>query len=197
LAIVLDDSFIFTVTDLKQFDYCARVVFYERCLPHVRPRTHKMDAGHKAHEDEQGRARRRSLAGYGLPNGERHFDVPLQCNRLGLRGKLDELVIVPEGEMLPVDYKLGRKVEANHRLQLAAYALLLEAKYGVAVDRGFLFLIPLRKTVEVAIDAKLRAAVETRLKSLREMVERERMPEATQLRVRCFDCEFRRFCNDI
>ncbi|NJL95452.1 MAG: hypothetical protein HC915_17865 [Anaerolineae bacterium] len=36
---MLGSDLIYTVTDLKQMAYCARVVFYERCLPHPRPRT--------------------------------------------------------------------------------------------------------------------------------------------------------------
>ena len=36
---MLDDLPLITVTDLKQFSYCGRVVYDERCLPHMRPRT--------------------------------------------------------------------------------------------------------------------------------------------------------------
>jgi CRISPR-associated exonuclease Cas4 len=194
---MLDDDGLFTVTDLKQMAYCPRVVFYERCLPHVRPRTYKMEAGQAAHEDEQARAARRTLARYALPEGERHFDLLLQSARLGLRGKLDEVIALGDGTLIPVDYKLTRAVAGNHRLQLAAYALLLEAVYGGAVTRGFVVLIPTQKAVEVAINGKLRAAVATRLEEARTMVKEERMPEPTTVRARCYDCEFRRFCNDV
>jgi len=194
---MLDDQYLFTVTDLKQFDYCARVVFYERCLPRVRPRTYKMDVGRDVHQDEQHRASRRSLAGYGLPAGERHFDVRLHSERLGLHGKLDELVISSDGDCFPVDYKLAKQVATNHRLQLAAYALLLEDMRDVRIERGYIYLMPTRKTVEVAITPKLRSAVETRLRDLQRMVETEAMPPPTDVRARCFDCEFRRFCNDV
>lgn len=194
---MLDDQQLFTVTDLKQFDYCARVVFYERCLPRVRPRTYKMDVGRDAHQDEQRKASRRSLAGYGLPAGERQFDLRLRSERLGLHGKLDELVMSSDGTCFPVDYKLAKQVAANHRLQLAAYALLLEDTREIRIERGYIYLIPTRKTVEVAITPKLRSAVETRLHALNRMVETEEMPQPTVVRARCFDCEFRRFCNDV
>ena len=31
------DIWLLRVTDLKQYEYCPRVVFYEYCLPGVRP----------------------------------------------------------------------------------------------------------------------------------------------------------------
>jgi CRISPR-associated exonuclease Cas4 len=194
---MLDDDSLLTVTDLKQYDYCARVVFYERCLPHVRPRTHKMDVGRDAHVDEEGRARQRSMAAYGGIVGECAFDVALACPHLGLRGKLDELVTQADGTRFPVDYKLSRQVNANHRLQLAAYAMLIEAVYGGSVVQGYIVLIGQRKTERVEITPHLRVAVETRLKALREMIAHERMPDPTGVRSRCYDCEFRRFCNDV
>ncbi len=38
-------NLILTVTDLKQYCYCPRILFYMRCLPGVRPLTVKMEEG--------------------------------------------------------------------------------------------------------------------------------------------------------
>jgi len=65
----------FLVTDLKQFAYCPRVVYYSYCLPLIRPVTYKMEAGREAHLDEKGREERRSLRAYGLREGERSFNL--------------------------------------------------------------------------------------------------------------------------
>jgi CRISPR-associated exonuclease Cas4 len=186
-----------TVTDLKQFDYCPRVVFYERCLPHIRPRTYKMDVGRDAHEDEPKRAARRNLSAYDLPEGNRRFDMLLQSERLGLIGLLDEVIVTTEGKFIPVDYKLAKQASANHRLQLAAYALLLEAAGAPAVEIGYIYLIGRRKAIKVNLTDTLKQAVITQLNALRQMIEREQMPEATTVRARCSSCEFRRFCNDV
>lgn len=193
---MLEQPIEFIVTDLKQFEYCPRIVFYAYCLPHIRPRTYKMEAGHEAHEQEQERARRRTFVAYGLPEGERRFEISLFSKRLGIWGKLDELVLTAD-EAYPIDYKQAKHVSHNHRLQLAAYALLVEETTGLTVNKGFIRLIDLRKNVPVEITAALRAAVETRLTTLQTMVQNEAMPEPTGVRNRCIDCEFRRFCNDV
>ena len=51
----------FRVTDLKQWVYCPRILYYHHCLPDVRPVTYKMKAGVEAGRAEEGREERRSL----------------------------------------------------------------------------------------------------------------------------------------
>jgi CRISPR-associated exonuclease Cas4 len=188
---------VFTVTDLKQYSYCGRVFFYEHCLPHIRPRTHKMDIGHDEHEREQERASRRTLRQYGEVAGRRQFEVRVESTVLRLRGLIDEVVFTEDGRVLPVDYKLATSVSANHRLQLGAYALLLEREYGVSVDEGYIYLIGKREMVGVSITAALREQIMALLEGMFETLIRERIPEAASVRARCASCEFRRFCNDV
>ena len=192
----------FRVTDLKQWVYCPRILFYHLCLPDVRPVTYKMEAGVEAGKGEEGREARRSLRAYGIRAGERAFGVSLISPRLGLRATLD-MVIWPEDgqEVIPVDYKLssktGRNMGAHFKLQLAAYALMLEEAYNLPARRGFLYYIPLRKAEEVPINARLREKLHQELVAMQAMLTTERMPEPTPSRQRCVACEFRRFCNDV
>ncbi len=192
---------IFTVTDLKQFAYCPRVVFYTYCLPLIRPLTYKMEESMLAHQEEAEREERRSLRLYGLSQGERRYDVPLTSARLGLRGVVD-MVIDTGTECIPVDYKSTFREQpgAHFRLQLAAYGLMIEEGLkpdsGISVRRGFLYSLLTQSAQEVPFTGRLRAQVRQTVDALREMVERERMPPAPQGRGRCVACEFRRFCND-
>src|SRR5665213_2757402 len=118
-----------TVTDLRQYTYCPRVVYYMGMLP--RPLTGKMREGHKAHEDEEDRERRRSLRPYHLKGGERRYGVRLEDRALGLRAMLDMLVITAD-EVIPIEHKLSEgPLAATHRVQLTAYALLASAEYGL------------------------------------------------------------------
>lgn len=194
---MLDDSQSFTVTDIKQFTYCPRVIFYERCLPHIRPRTYKMDAGRDAHEEESKRAARRSLAAYGEMAGERFFNVQISSERLHLNGTIDEVVRTASGEIFPVDYKLAKHPSHHYKLQLAAYALLLQEVENTPIQRGYLYLILTRKLVPVMMTSSLLASVEATLTAIQVMTETEEMPPPVDNRNFCAACEFRRFCNDV
>ena len=191
-----NDAQTFTITDLKQYTYCARILYYHRCIPDIRPVTYKMQAGIAAHEVEQKRAARRSVKMYDAQAGERLFDVDVQSSELALTGSVDEVVQIGQ-EWVPVDYKLAKKAGHHFKVQLAAYAILLEATFRVNVVRGFLYLIPSRKTIEIPMTGELRREVGKALAAMQEISDYERMPEPTKWRQRCPDCEFRRFCNDV
>ena len=190
----------FCVSDLKQYVYCPRIVFYTYCLPLLRPETFKMQASQEAHQDEELREVRRSLRPYGLPDGERSFDVMLSSAQLGLRGRAD-LVIDTGEELVPVDYKMTtRRAGAHFRVQLTAYGLMLAARNeppGRVVQRGFIYSLVRKRAQEVLFSEAMRRRVVRLTGRMRAMVESEHMPDPPEQRARCMACEFRRFCNDL
>lgn len=187
----------FIVENIKQYLYCPRIVFFERCLPGIRPRTFAMDVGHEDHIEARRNARRRLMPDREFDGAERTFDVDIIDMELHLRGRLDEVIVTRQGEAIPVEYKAARKITPTHRIQVAAYALLLERQSGTAVGQAYIYLIPTRKTHLLPITREDTAAVERVLVSLQTMIAHECMPEPTAIRARCNVCEFRRFCNDV
>jgi CRISPR-associated exonuclease Cas4 len=200
---MLDDHLdtTFVVTDFKQWVYCPRVWYYQHCLPKVRPTTYSMEAGAEAGRAEEGREERRSLRVYGLQGREaeaqREFNVRLRSNKLGLRGEADMVITLAAGEVIPVDYKLSETAGPHFKLQLAAYALILEEMRGCVVTRGFLYLIPLRRAEEIKIDKRLRKQALQALSEMQAAAQKEAMPAPTSQIAKCVSCEFRRFCNDV
>lgn len=188
-----------TVTDVKQYAYCPRIPYYHRCLPGVRPVTAKMEAGIAAQVDEEQREARRQLRTYGFVTGERQFNVPLCSTKLGLTAVVDLIILRPDGKdiVIPVDYKLSDTSGEHFKVQLALYALLLEEEIELAAPFGFLYLMVTRAAQRVALTDHLKARARDCTATIRECVERDRMPEPTDHVGRCVNCEFRRFCNDV
>lgn len=188
------------VTDLKQYVYCPRVLYYHACLPDVRPTTYKMQAGVEAGVAAEGREQRRSLRSYGLKDGTRTFNVPMLSQQLGMRGEVDMVIETTESgapELIPVDFKLSKKVGRHFKLQLAAYALMLEETRGIPAQRAFLYLIPLKQAKQVKITSALRRSLRRALQEMNAILHKERMPDPPRGRGKCVACEFRRFCNDV
>ncbi len=185
-----------TVTDLRQYLYCARVLCHIVYLGATRPLTFKMREGMRQHEDEAAREERRSLRAYRLQEGKRVLDLRLDSTRLGLSARLD-MAIRTAHEAIPVEHKHSTAPVGTHqRYQLAAYAMLLEEAWGQPVRRAFVYQIPLRQAVEVAIRPGMRRYVVRTLAAMRQMLARETMPPPTRHQGRCRECEFRRFCGD-
>lgn len=195
-----DEESPFMVTDLKQWMYCRRILYYLTCLPDVRPTTYLMEFGQEQGKLEENREFRRALRRYGLENGRKEMNVRLSSARLGLRGVVDMVIWLDDSQppqVLPVDFKFSSAVGEHVKLQLAAYGLLLEESSGRQSPRGFLYLIPLRRAVEISFTATLRRKLEKELAEMRKMMTGEQMPPAAKKVSQCVVCEFRRFCNDV
>lgn len=190
------DNTLFTVTDLKQYNYCPRILYYHCCLPDIRPTGTKMEVAIRRHEDEPKRALRRTMRIEGLQDAERHFDIPLTSTKLGLTGQVDELIFY-QNTIIPVDYKLARKAHAHFRLQLVAYAMLAEEHYQTHIQFGLLYLIQTRKTVQVTFSSQLRQKVLRTVAHMRQITDTEAIPPPPDSVRPCLECEFQRFCNDV
>jgi CRISPR-associated exonuclease Cas4 len=186
-----------TATDLKQWAYCRRIPFYRHVLP-VRPApTYKMERGKEIQAAVEALERRRGFRAYAVREGERRFSVWLHSARLGLSGKLDLVILTPDA-CYPVDFKdTEGGVRRNHRVQLAAYALLAEEAFGRPAPEGFIYLVPVKEVVRVPLTEADRAEVVQAVGALRETIAAEQMPPPTAVRARCVVCEHRNFCADI
>jgi CRISPR-associated exonuclease Cas4 len=191
------------VTDLKQYLYCPRIVFYRYCFPQVRPTTFLMEEGIRQHEQEDAREERRSLRTYGLVQGERVSHLVLRSFRYSLSGRLDLAIVTPlrsapDARGIVVEYKYSEQKAGPHfKLQLAAYALLLEEAWNIPVPYGYLYSLPLRRAEPVPITPHLRRKVIQSAEQIKHFVSKEIMPPPPSSRYRCATCEFRRFCNDL
>jgi CRISPR-associated exonuclease Cas4 len=185
------------VTDLKQWAYCPRIVYYHRAMPAVGKPTYKMKEAIAAQEMIESLEMRRSLEKYGLAGAVRRFNVWLRDEGLGLSGKLDLVLEAPE-EVAVVDFKLtSGEPGQNHRMQLAGYCLLAESAYGRPARRGFVYRIPDNRVFPIEFTGELRQAVSAALMGIRDVGETQLCPEPTPVRGRCLECEFANYCADV
>ena len=107
-------------------------------------------------------------------------------------------MIETESACFPVDFKYttGRP-HRNHQLQLAEYALLAAEHFQKPVPAGFIFIttddVVFRFPMTDSLLAEARAAIQ----AFQHTIENEIFPEATTVRARCADCEYRNFCGDV
>jgi CRISPR-associated exonuclease Cas4 len=188
---------VITVTDLRQWTYCPRVVYYTSSLGlRRRPVTFKMQEGRQREDEALALERRRTLARYGLHEGTRHIGVVLSSARLGLRGRVD-LVIVTSSCLAVVEFKdTPRRPARNHAVQLCAYALLAEERWGLPCPRAFVHSPQTGRTYSIPLSQELRTATLEAITTVRALVAAERFPPPTLHLGRCRECEFRPLCND-
>jgi CRISPR-associated exonuclease Cas4 len=185
------------VSDVKQFLYCPRVVYYTYLMPVTKRPTTKMAQGKVEELNLDRLETRRKLRRYGLAEGKRLFHQHLSSPRLMLSGKLD-LLIVCDNHYYPVDIKFtSGRPRRNHIFQVAAYALLVEENYQTEVENGFLYLTPSAQIVKIETNPSLKEEVIGLLSEIRRMLAGERMPEIPASRGKCVDCEYQNYCGDV
>lgn len=185
------------VTDLKQWAYCQRIVYYHRVMPGVGKPTFKMKEAVAAQDLVEGLEMRRGVKAYGLEDARRRFHVWLRDEVVGLSGKAD-LLLESSDQVAAVDFKLSSgEVGENHRMQLAGYSMLAEAACGLPARWGFLYRIPDNRVFAVEITQALREAVRVAIAAIHEMAETQSCPSPTPVRKRCTECEFSNYCGDV
>jgi CRISPR-associated exonuclease Cas4 len=185
------------VTDLKQWVYCQRIVYYHWVMPAVGKPTYKMKEARAAQDLIEGLEVRRSLKEYGFEGARRRFNVWMSDPAIGLSGKVD-LLLESEEQVAVVDFKLtAGEVGENHRMQLAGYSLLAEAATGRPAATAFLMRIPDSRVFPVAITEELRHSVLAAIKRIGEMAATQICPEPTSVVARCRECEFANYCGDV
>jgi len=186
-----------TVADVKQFAYCPRIFYFLNVQPMRPPATGLMQRGKRLQAEFERLEPRRVLSRYGLEEARRHFSLTLTDSELGLSGMADLLLEAPD-RLAVVEFKAsGGALAENHRLQLAAYAMLAECHFGKPCPIGFVVFVDRGQMEEFALDQAIRDLTRERLSQMRALLQTADFPLPTPVRARCTNCEFRNFCGDI
>lgn len=185
------------VNDIKQYDYCERIPFYNHFLDGDVYSTNMMSIG-KEYEDQ--------LDNNQIINGfhisyrmevlvYRHIQIT--DTDIGLKGIMDYAIIY-NGVYYPLEIKFSERPEI-YIGQLAAYALLLERRYNCNINKGyFYYSYGFRNSLkEVTISKSDKSAVLEKMKAIRQSLLLAERPKPTVNANKCTRCEYRNFCNDV
>lgn len=173
------------VMALHALAYCERLYYLEE-VEEIRVADDSVYAGRTLHEEK----------GEPDPTATEWRNFQVTSDALGLVGRIDTFR-QREGGWLPYDHKRGRARRGtdNHpepwpsdRLQIIAYALLLEEELGEPVEEGRIRYHADNVTVRVPIDAEARANLQqavARARELRAQVTRPPITDNPNLCLRC------------
>jgi len=180
-----------SVTDITQYLYCPRVVYFDKILHCPRLLQSQQAASRRTHiELEEKEKRRKAAIFYGGEFGkaEKVFHVSLESHRLRLRGVLD-LLIHSDSEYIPVDYKQMQsrkgRIWLDHKYQLTAYALLIDEAYNTTVRRGIVYYINEDLVLPCAISQGMKRHAVRITTEIHALISRQVVPPITVEASRC------------
>lgn len=128
-----------------------------------------------------------SAVGHALREGVRiELALPVWSHQLRLTGRCDVVEFYQDGQVRPVEYKLGkRKPWKNDDLQVAAQALCLEEMLEIKITDCAIFHKKSQRLRKVPLTTTLRLETIDAIDCIRSMLERQReLPAPTELRHR-------------
>jgi len=120
----------------------------------------------------------------------------VSSNELGLTGKIDKLEEDSEGNIFPVELKTGlfsNGIRKHEKLQVAAYALLLEDERGVKIPLGFLEYYQVKQRIPFLIKDEDKAEVLDILSKVKDLFETEKEPKKERKNF-CNRCGYYEIC---
>ena len=183
-----------TVVEVKHYAYCPKIIWFTHVLHLEEPLTEAMRFGSEVHEESFITPLARSLRAKKILR-----NVGLESRRLRLRGKIDYVLITRFGEYVPVEVKWseparGGRPRRDHKLQLAAYALLLEEETGRPVKMAAVYYSRARRTVVFPLTDHDKEEARRAIKRVHEIIESGEEPDVRAPKSKCINCGFRRYC---
>ena len=115
-----------------------------------------------------------------------------------LRGKVDEVLLLEDNSMAPLDYKFAQykdRVFNTYKTQLYCYAWLIEDNFSIPVHKGYLvYTRSKHKLIEVEITDDAKDEVRQKAKEIIDIIGNNRFPKATRYKKRCRGCTYRNIC---
>lgn len=191
-----------SVTDIKQYIYCPRIVYFDRVL-HATPMFGSQQKDSKElHEDYVEKELRRKDAIYYSPEfvgAEKFMFISLSSSTYGLQGNVDCIIKTAKGEYILVEYKnmnsdKGR-VCMQHKYQLVGYALLIEDNFNTTVKRAFVDYIPEGLILQFEITPTMKIFVKRVLGHIRRIIKDEELPPIRVAKYKCLGgCGHKEVC---
>lgn len=127
-------------------------------------------------------------------------EYKLASETLGISGKIDRVEIY-KGSLVPVELKSGSPPKEgaweSHKIQLAAYALLLEDNFETNIPEGIVQYIDSGKRVSVFINPFLKDQVKELASSVKTLLASKDPPAIAENRNKCSSCSLREKCHGL
>ena len=124
-------------------------------------------------------------------------EIWVDSDKLQLKGIIDKVEIYENG-YVPIELKTGKMpkegVWPGHKVQIAAYSMLIEEKFKTEVKEGFVNYLDAKQTRHIAINPFMRQEILDLVKEVQEMLKSHDLPNYCENKNKCINCGLRETC---
>ena len=124
-------------------------------------------------------------------------ELKIESDTLQLKGIIDKIEIYTE-RYVPIELKTGKAPKEGlwpgHKIQIAAYALMLEEKYQKPVKEAFVHYLDSKEKRHIAINPFMKEEIISLVNEIQELLEKKSLPNFCQNRNKCVNCGAKETC---
>jgi len=178
--------------EIRQYTYCKRIIYFRHVIKAPMKKSYKMEFGMEKHDNLDDLSKK-SPEDY----IHKYFNVYLTDPRIGLVGLIDYFEFNGK-EAYPVEFKSGNippeGLENPHKYQVTAQAMLIESSFDFLVKKVRIYYSKFQKIVDYPIDSEDKLKVLKIIRKIEKIITLEKIPQPTQDKGKCIDCECRIYC---
>ena len=126
-------------------------------------------------------------------------ELKVESDSLRLKGIIDQIHVY-DGEYVPFELKTGRTpsdgVWPSHRIQLAAYSLLLQERFKKPIKEGFVVYLDTKEKRHIAINPFMKEEVNQIVDNILILLESKKLPDFCSNENKCRKCGLKQTCYD-
>lgn len=121
----------------------------------------------------------------------------VESDKLQLKGIIDCIEIY-KNNYVPIELKTGKMpkegVWPGHRIQIAAYAMLIEENFNTNVKEGFIRYLDTNETRHITINPFMKEEIVGLVKEIQELLKANEIPNYCENKNKCTNCGLRSTC---
>ncbi|HLC62562.1 MAG TPA: CRISPR-associated protein Cas4 [Candidatus Nanoarchaeia archaeon] len=126
-------------------------------------------------------------------------ELRVESEGLKLKGIIDQ-VHVYEQDYVPFELKTGRAPDSgvwpSHRIQIAAYSMLLQEKFNKPIKEGFVFYLDTKEKRHIAMNPFMKDEVRQIVSEVIGLLESRNIPDFCNNENKCMKCGLKATCYD-
>ena len=196
-----------SIFEVIDYIYCPRIIYYEKTLKISGNKMKAFKEEEKKRLEGKGMINRRwiwdrlKLRKQSINNLEqwnnKEFSKELYSQKYHFHGKLDEILYLEEGTIVPLYYhnsKYTAREDNQYKNLMTLFFMLIEENYNINSQKGYILFLNGHSLKKIECTTKDFESMKQYINETLNLIETEKYPLEAEGGTKCRDCYYKKIC---
>ena len=196
-----------SIFEVIDYIYCPRIIYYEKTLKISGNKMKAFKEEEKKRLEGKGMINRRwiwdrlKLRKQSINNLEqwnnKEFSKELYSQKYHFHGKLDEILYLEEGTIVPLYYhnsKYTAREDNQYKNLMTLFFMLIEENYQIECQKGYILFLNDSSLKKIECTTKNFESMKQYINETLNLIETEKYPLEAEGGTKCRDCYYKKIC---